>query len=94
MSKIYENQESLRLTLETSVDLSSAKTLIIKYLKPDETAGSFNATISGTTALYYDFAADDLDQVGDWTFWAYVTFSDDRTAPGEPVTIRIYEEGN
>ncbi len=94
MSKIYENQESLRLTLQTGVDISGANAQVIKYLKPDDTEGEFAAVIDGTNDLYYDFAANDLDQVGDWTFWAFVTFSDNRTAPGQPVTIRVYEEGN
>ncbi len=94
MSKIYQNQESLRLTLQTGVDISAATARLIKYIKPGDVEGSFSATLSGTTDIYYDFAADDLDLVGDWVFWAFITFSDARTAPGEPVTIRVYEEGN
>ena len=95
MSKIYVNQNSLRLTLQTGVDISEASNLLIKYIKPDKaTTGNFSATISGTTDLYYDFAGTELDTPGEWTFYAFVIFSDARTAPGEPVYITVYNEGN
>ena len=95
MGKIYKNQYNLKLTLETGVTLTGASATKIKYLKPDETAGEFAASISGTQDLEYDFTVStELDQSGDWTFWAYVTFSDGKIAPGEPVTIRVYAEGN
>lgn len=94
MAKIYKNQGSLKLTLETDVTLTGASTTQIKYIKPDQTTGAFTATIDGTEDMYYDFANEDLDTIGDWTFWAYVVFSDSRYADGEPVTIRVYEPGN
>jgi hypothetical protein len=97
MSKIYKNQSGLRLTLETGVNLTTALSLKIKYIKPDKTAGSWNATITGTTKVYYDFTnnvgVSELNQSGLWIVYAFVTFSDNRTAPGEPVTIMVYEEG-
>ena len=94
MGKIYKNQFNLKLTLQTEVTVTGATATKIKYLKPDKTAGEFNASISGTEDLEYDFTVStELDQSGDWTFWAYVTFSDSRIAPGEPVVIRVYEEG-
>lgn len=96
MGKIYKGQFNLKLTLETGVTLTGASATKIKYIKPDKiTEGEFNASISGTEDLEYDFTVStELDQSGDWTFWAYVTFSDSRIAPGEPVVIRVYEEGN
>jgi len=97
MSKIYKNQSALRLTLETGVALTGA-TLKIRYVKPDGSSGLWNATLSGTTAIYYDFhnsaGISELDQEGQWEFNAYITFSDGRIAPGEPVFIVVYAEGN
>jgi len=95
MGKIYKNQYSLSLTLDSDITLTGATATKIKYIKPDGTNGEFDATISGTDSLIYEFTAnDELDQSGDWIFWNYVTFSDNRIAPGEPVIIRVYEEGN
>ena len=94
MSKIYKNQGALRLQLNTGVTLTTATELKIKYLKPDNTSSSWTATITGTTSLYKDMTGTELDQVGQWTFWAYVTFSDGRKAAGEAVRIFVYDEGN
>ena len=94
MSKIYVDQESLRLTLQTGVDISGSSARAIKFLKPDQsTTGSWDATVTGTEDLYYDFDGSELDVSGEWTFWAFVTFGDGRTAPGEPVFMKVYEEG-
>jgi Zn-dependent M28 family amino/carboxypeptidase len=98
MSKIYKNQSGLRLTLETGINITTASSLKIKYIKPDKTTGNWTATISGTTALYKDFintgGNSELDQSGLWIFYSFITFSDGRLAPGEAVNIMVYEEGN
>ena len=53
------------------------------------------APIEDTENIFYEFSEpSELDQSGDWVFWAYVEFSDGRKAPGEPVVIRVYNEGN
>jgi len=96
MGKIYLNQSSLRLKLVTGVDITGASVTQIKYKKPDgETTGTFTATVedAGAGSIYYDFADDELDQAGNWLFWAFITFSDGRSAPGEPVRVTVYEEG-
>jgi len=96
MSKIYVGQYSLQIRLTTGVDITSASALLVKYKKPDGTEGSWTATEYDATTgvIYYDFTkASELDQAGTWTFWAHVTFSDDRVAMGEPVTEKIYSEG-
>jgi len=95
MSKIYKDQTSLQIKLTTNVDLSDATTLLIKYEKPDGTLGSFTASVSDASEgiIYYNVVTDDLDLEGDWKFWAYVTFSDGRSAPGEVIKQHIYLEG-
>lgn len=94
--KIYVNQSSLRLTLDTSVVLTGATTLQIKYKKPDaeETIGFWAATIdTDVNKLFYEFTSNELDISGLWAFWAYVVFADGRNAPGEPVNVKVYEQG-
>lgn len=93
--KIYLDQSNLKITAETGVTVTGAIAQVIKFIKPDNSTGEWDATISGTEDIFYEFSEpSELDQSGDWTFWAFVTFSDGRKAPGEPVTIRVYEEGN
>ena len=96
MGKVYLNQNSLRLKVDTSVDITGATTRLIKYKKPDGTAGQFIATEEAPATagvIYYDFVSTELDQEGPWTMWSYVTFSDARSAPGEPFKVIVYVEG-
>lgn len=95
MGKIYLNQSSLRIQLTTLVDITGATETLIKYKKPSGTTGEWTATVEavGDGIIYYDLTGDELDEIGTWTFWAYVTFADTREAPGEPVKIIVYSEG-
>lgn len=94
MSTIFKNQNKLRLKLTTSVDITGATSKLIKYKKPDGTEGQFTAASldDSTGVIYYDFTGTELDQAGRWEFWAYITFSDSRVAPGEKITIEVIEE--
>lgn len=97
MGKIYVNQSKLRLQLNTRVDLTEAKSVQIKYIKPGNPAAKkFTAIVlnAKTGSIYYDFKKNELDIDGTWIFWAFVTFNDDTTAPGEAVKIKVYKEGS
>lgn len=93
--KIYVNQSSLRMTLDTGVVLTGATTLQIKHIKTDLSTGFWVASIDPSDAnkLFYDFINTELDQSGNWIFWAFVIFSDGRNAPGEPVKVKVHEQG-
>ena len=95
MNKIYVNQSALRIQLDTSQDVSDATVTQIKYIKPDGSTGSWNASASSSddSLIYYDLTGTELDTAGRWTIWAYVTFSDLRSAAGEPYIMRVYAEG-
>ncbi len=95
MGKVYLNQSSLRIHLTTGVDITGAVTKKIKYVKPDGTAGEWTAQIDDPTAgsIYYDLSGTELDQTDTWTLWAWIEFSDNRTAPGEPVKMIVHTEG-
>ena len=92
---IYKNQSSLRIKLTTDVAITGALVRQIKYIKPDGSSGNWAATSEDdlTGIIYYDLEAGDLDQSGTWYFWAYITFSDGRSAPGEAVKVKVYDEG-
>jgi len=100
MGKIFTGQTNLKLVLKTDVDITSATSLEIKYKKPNTaTVLNLAATVLGTPTdgnIYYDFAVADntiLDTAGTWTFWACVTFADNRVARGETAILEIYGEG-
>ena len=94
--KIYKGQTALNIVLDTGMDLSTATSALIKYLKPDKTEGSWAATVdSPATAgkISYEIAsASDLDQSGGWKMWAYITLPQG-TVPGDCSTFTVYEEG-
>ena len=95
MGKVYLNQSSLRIQLTTNVDITGATETLIKYKKPSGTTGQWTAQVeaAGDGIIYYDLTGTELDEIDTWTLWAYVTFSDDRVAPGEPVKMIVHTEG-
>lgn len=95
MGKIYVGQTALKIELETETDLTGATAQLIKYKKPDGSTGSFIASIVDTKGgiIEYDVGdTADLNQAGEWTFWAHLTFGTG-VVPGEPITIEIFNEG-
>jgi len=95
MGKTYEDQTALRIRLTVGQDITGASAKKIKYRKPDNTEGNWDATVEDATngIIYYDLKTDDKIDEGLYTFWAYVTFSDGRSAPGEPISKFMYPEG-
>ena len=95
---IFKNQTKLRLKADTNLSSSDHAALsaqIIKFIKPDETTGSFAATAGTAPYIYYDTVnASDLDQAGTWIMWAYCTFAASLVAPGESKEIIVSLEGD
>jgi hypothetical protein len=96
MGKTYEDQTALRIRLTVGQDITGATTVKIKYRKPDGTEGSWDATIEDAVngIIYYDITGSDEIDKGLYTFWAFITFNDGRSAPGEPLTRFFYSEGS
>jgi hypothetical protein len=99
MQKIYKNQTALTFKLDTKIDLTAATAAVIKYSKPGTpvVTGSWTADIDTPVSdgiISYDIdSADDLDESGQWTIWAYVTFTGGLVAPGDPYKFIVYEQG-
>ena len=96
MGKIYQNQTKLVVTATVGQDITGATETLIKYKKPSGVEGSFAATIDDATTgviKFSTFLTATLDEVGDWIFWASITFSDGKKADGEPETKTIYTPG-
>jgi len=95
MDKIYKGQTALTIELTVGVDITNA-TALVKYKKPSKITGSWTATITDTIngVIKYDISnADDIDESGNWTFWADITFATGKWVPGEPIQVYIYKPG-
>ena len=95
MGKIYKGQSALRITVNTFVDLENIISAAIKYRKPNGNQGEFSAGIADSAKgiIFHEVLEGELNVTGWWTFWAFVTFSDGRTAAGEAEKVYIWEEG-
>jgi len=95
MGRIYNGQTKLRIRLDTSQNISGADAYI-KYKKPSGKTGTWTATVddaaSGT--IYYAVGAGDIDEAGQWKFWAYITFGGGLSAPGKVAVVQVYDEGD
>ncbi len=95
MGKIFVGQTALKFEVLTYTDLTGATAQFIKYKKPDESTGSFTATITdakGGILEYTVTAVEELDQAGEWTLWGHATFPSG-VVPGEAVKLEIFNEG-
>ena len=95
MKKIFMGQSALRITVNVFCDLEGAEKAVIKYRKPDKKSGEFEAVIKDREkgVIFYDCVSGDIDVSGWWSFWAFVTFADGRTAAGETAKIFVWKEG-
>jgi hypothetical protein len=95
MGKIYAGQSALRITVKTFTDLEGILMAVIKYRKPDGSGGEFSAGVGDPArgVIFHECVEGELDMPGWWTFWAYITFEDGRTAAGEAARTFIWREG-
>lgn len=95
MSKIFKGQDKINLVMDVGIDITGYDITLIKYIKPSKDTGSFTATVTDVTTgeLTYDVQADDLDQYGNWIFWAHITYTDTQISIGEPSRVHVYKEG-
>jgi hypothetical protein len=95
MSRIYAGQSALRITVKTFTGLEGIISALIKYRKPDGSAGAFAAGIGDTAkgVIFHECIEGELDMAGWWSLWAFITFGDGRTAAGETAKVFVWHEG-
>ena len=95
MGKIFKGQSALRITVKTFCGLEDAASAVIKYRKPNGTAGEFAAVVGDAAkgVIFHECLAGELNLSGWWRFWAFVTFDDGRVAAGETAKVFIWKEG-
>ena len=95
MGKIYKGQTALRIKIRTFTDLEDAVSAVIKYRKPNGSVGEFSAAIGDIAKgeIFHEVIEGEIDVSGWWSFWAFITFGDGRTAMGEAAKVYIWNEG-
>ena len=95
MGRIYKGQTALRLTLNTFTDLEDILSAVIKFRKPNGKTGEFAAAVGDTAkgVIFHECIEGDIDVSGWWSFWAFITFADGRTAAGEAARVFVWQEG-
>ena len=93
--KIFKGQTALRITLKTFVDLEGIESAVIKYRKPNGSKGELAAAVgtAETGVIFHECIEGEIDASGWWTFWAFITFGDGRTAAGEGARVYVWGEG-
>ena len=66
--------DSVKITLSTGVDLTTATQMLIKYEKPDGTTGSWTPVLSGDSSMEFNTMTSTLDQRGTWRLQAFAAF--------------------
>jgi len=95
MGKIFKGQSALRINLKTFTDLEDIISTVIKFKKPNGKTGEFSSAVSDTAQgiIFHEVIEGEIDVSGWWIFWAFVTFSDGRTAAGEAAKVYVWQEG-
>jgi len=95
MGKIFSGQSALRIMLKTFCDLEGIISAVIKYRKPNGIIGEFTAAVGDAVkgVIFHECIEGEIDVSGWWSFWAYITFSDGRTAAGETAKVYVWKEG-
>ena len=95
MGKIFKEQSALRITVKTFTDLEGATSAAIKFCKPDGTTGEFAAAVGDPIkgVIFHEVIEGEIDLSGWWSFWAFITFEDGRTAAGEAAKVYVWNEG-
>jgi len=95
MGRIFKGQSALRITLKTFIDLEGIEFAVIKYKKPNGKTGDFAAAVGDAAkgVIFHEVIEGEIDLSGWWSFWAFITFADGRTAAGEAAKVYVWNEG-
>lgn len=91
MGKVYVGQSKLKINVNVGQDVTGA-TVQIYYIKPSKDTGSFETTIDDAVngLISFDIADETtFDEVGTWTFYSKIIFSDLKVSYGEPFNLLI-----
>jgi hypothetical protein len=96
MGRIFKGQSALRITLKTFCDLEGVLSAVIKFCKPNGRTGEFAAAVGDTAKgiIFHECIEGEIDLCGWWSFWAFITFADGRTAAGQATKVFVWKQGS
>jgi hypothetical protein len=96
MGKVFVGQTALRIILKTFTNLEGIISAVIKFRNPNGKTGEFEAAVSDPAkgVIFHECIEGDIDLSGWWTFWAFITFADGRSAAGEAAKVYIWKPGS
>ena len=88
-ASIYTRQSAIELVFNTQYNLLDAKTLVLNAKSPTGVDKTFIPTVlDGLNGIVkYNPVVTDFTEVGAWTFYISVVFSDDTINRSEPAKI-------
>lgn len=91
---ITKDQDALKISLNTGMDISLGSSFEIHYIKPEGERGLWTASqVEQRVEFSMTLGASEIDQAGMWTFWSKVFFADGSFAEGEPLEFKVYLSG-
>lgn len=84
----FKNQSYLYIKLKAGIDLTTATTTKIVYMKPSGAAGTWNADVVDSIWLYHDFADGEQDENGTWKAQTYAVI-DGRKIWGDIMHFKV-----
>jgi len=96
MGRIFKGQSALRITLKTFCDLEGVLSAVIRFGKPNGRTGEFAAAVGDTAKgiIFHECIEGEIDISGWWSFWAFITFADGRTAAGQAAKVFVWKQGS
>lgn len=96
MGRIHVGQTALSFVATVSQDITGADPVLIKYIKPSGTTGSFTATITDALTGEITYVVEnvsDVSEYNNWILWAHITFASGKVAAGKATQIKVFKEG-
>jgi hypothetical protein len=95
MNRIYIGQTDLNITIRVNKPITGATTTRINYIAPNQQRGHWNASISDGANGVLSFAAvnDEFNQVGNWTIWPEIVFSNGLRNMGTTNQVSVVNAG-
>jgi len=81
---LWENSWGFKLVFDVGVDITKATKMQIRYRKPNDEAGVWDAKLDTSTSIFYIVCKTDLNVVGIWEFQAHIV-TPEWTLPGDVV---------
>jgi hypothetical protein len=92
MTLIYQNAIGIDITVLGAFDITGYTSVVLKFKKPSGTILTKIPVVASPTAgtFTYETVAGDLDEVGEYTVSAVVTYPDGDVIKGELDKFRVY----